>query len=289
MNIFPLENQAIWKELWDSAMENAPEKRPGHDPVKNWDQRAKGFAKRVDSPEAVRRREGIFSMLINAQALGPDTRVLDIGAGPGTWAIPIVEKTGARVTAVEPSLEMVEILKEKMEQKGIGPDQICIDPRAWQEVDVEKEGLSGQFDLVFASMSPGVNEPEPLDKAMRASRKFCYLSTFSGGGMRGSYNALWQKITGQELESVSWDFIYPFSYVYSLGYRPQINFETWSITNKEPIEEAVDNILFFVGGDVDVTPKIRKMVKDYVTRHAVNGFFHQDHTICQGIMLWQVA
>ena len=81
-------------------------------------------------------------------------------------------EAGATVTALEPSAGMVEILKEKMAEKGIGSDRICIDQRAWQDVDVEKEGLSGQFDLVFASMSPGVNDPETLDKAMRASRKF---------------------------------------------------------------------------------------------------------------------
>ncbi|WP_419657191.1 uncharacterized protein Dvar_63280 [Desulfosarcina variabilis str. Montpellier] len=86
--------------------------------------------------------------------------------------------------------------------------------------DAEKEGLACQFDLVFASMSPGVRDPETLKKAMQASRDFCYLNTFSGGSWRGCYNDLWQRITGQELESTSWDFIYPFTYVCSRGYRP---------------------------------------------------------------------
>ena len=289
MNLFPLKNQETWKDLWISVLKNAPEKRKDRDPVKNWDQRAKSFAKRVDSPESLLRKERIFSMLKEANALGQGTRVLDIGAGPGTWAIPMVEEEGATVTAVEPSSGMVEILKEKMAEKGIGSDRIQIDQRAWQDVDVEKEGFSGQFDLVFASMSPGVNDPETIDKAMAASRKFCYLSTFSGGGMRGSYNALWQKVTGRELESESWDFIYPFSYVYAKGYRPQIMFDTWSVARKEPVDEAVENIIFFVMGDEDVTSQTREKVKDYVATHAVDGFFHQEHTICQGIMLWQVA
>ncbi|GAB6145238.1 class I SAM-dependent methyltransferase [Desulfocicer niacini] len=288
MNLFPLKNKDTWKELWKNVLKNDPEKKPDRDHIKNWDQRAQGFAKRVDSPEAVLRKERIFSMLKDAGAFEAGTRVLDIGAGPGSWAIPMVE-AGATVTALEPSAGMVEILKEKMAEKGIGSDRICIDQRAWQDVDVEKEGLSGQFDLVFASMSPGVNDPETLDKAMRASRKFCYLSTFSGGGMRDGYNNLWQNVTGRELETVSWDFIYPFSYVYALGYRPRTDFITWSISRKEPIDEAVDNIIFFVRGAEDVTPEIREKVIAYVTEHAVNGFFHQEHTICQGIMLWQIA
>ena len=289
MKLFPLKNQETWKSLWYSALEKAPERKPGKNLVKNWDQRAKGFAKRVDTPEAIQRKTGIFDMLKSAGALKPGFRVLDIGAGPGSWALPMVEEVKARVTAVEPSSAMVEILKEKMKDKGIGSDQIIVDPRAWQDVDVEKEGLAGQFDLVFASMSPGVNDPKTLDKAMQASRKFCYLSTFSGGGMRGAYNSLWKKITGRDLESESWDFIYPFNYVYALGYRPQIHFDTWNITRKEPVDQAVENIIFFVMGAEDITAETREKVTQYVTRHAVNGLFQQDHRICQGIMLWQVA
>ena len=288
MNLFPLKNQDSWKALWNRVLKNAPEQQPGADPVKNWDQRARGFAKRVDSPEAVLRKERIFSMLKDAGAFEPGIRVLDIGAGPGAWAIPMA-KAGARVTALEPSRGMVEILQEKMAEEGIGADRICIDQRAWQDVDVEKEGFQGQFDLVFASMSPGVNDPETLDKAMKASRKFCYLSTFSGGGMRGSYNTLWQDITGRELEAEAWDFIYPFSYVYALGYRPKIDFQTWSVTRKDPVDEAIDNILFFVRGAEEITPDIRQKVGAYVNAHAVEGLFHQAHQVCQGIMLWQVA
>ncbi len=39
------------------------------------------------------------------------------------------------------------------------------------------------FALVFASMSPGVQDPETLEKVMQASRNFCYRSTFSGDGI----------------------------------------------------------------------------------------------------------
>ena len=89
---------------------------------------------------------------------------------------------------------------------------------------------------------------------MQASRNFCYLSTFSGGGWRSCYNDLWLRITGQELEPTSWDFIYPFTYVYALGYRPQIDFNVWTHDRKETIDEAVENISFFIQGITEVTP-----------------------------------
>ncbi|ACN16439.1 putative SAM-dependent methyltransferase [Desulforapulum autotrophicum HRM2] len=288
MNLFPLQNQTVWKDLWQKELKNDPETKKSQDHIKKWDQRAPSFDKRTVSPEAVLRKERILSMLEDAGALQAGNRILDIGSGPGNWAIPMVEM-GAEVVAVEPSGGMVKILKEKMAAKGIHSDQLRIDQRAWQDVDVEKEGLSGQFDLVFASMSPGVRDPETLNKAMKASRKFCYLSTFSGGGWRSCYNNLWQSITGQVLESSSWDFIYPFSYVYALGYRPQIDFNVWTHDRDETIDEAVENISFFVQGAVDVTPEIREKLKAHVTSQAVDGIFHQKQTICQGVMLWQIA
>jgi SAM-dependent methyltransferase len=227
-------------------------------------------------------------MLKDAGALQAGSRVLDVGAGSGNWAIPMAEM-GATVVALEPSGVMIEILKEKMAAKNIGPDQIHIIQQTWQDVDVKKEGWAGQFDLVFASMSPGVRDPETLEKLMQASRKFCYLSTFSGGGWRGCYNDLWLDITGEKLESTSWDFIYPFTYVYALGYRPLTDFNVWSHDREETIDEAVENIIFFIQGITDVTPEIRQKLKDHVTKQAVDGLFHQKQTICQGVMLWQVA
>jgi SAM-dependent methyltransferase len=291
MDLFPLSNQPVWEDLWRNTLKNDPEdpeKKGCEGPVEKWDQRARSFAKRTDSPEAQSRKEHIFSMLREAGALQAGSKILDIGAGPGNWAIPMVEM-GAEVVAVEPSGGMVDILREKIAAKGIDPDRIHIDQRAWQDVDVEKESLSGQFDLVFASMSPGVRDPETLDKAMRASRKFCYLSTFSGGGWRSGYNDLWQRATGQELEFTSWDFIYPFTYVYSRGYRPQIDFSVWHHDRKETVDEAIENIVFFVQGAVDVTPELREKLKAQVTHEAVDGIFHQEQSICQGMMLWQVA
>jgi len=288
MNLFPLNNQRAWKDLWLNELKNDPEKKSGTDHFKKWDQRARGFDKRSATSEAVSRKERILSILKEAGALRTGFHVLDVGAGSGNWAIPMAEM-GANVVALEPSGGMVEILREKMAAKGIGPDQIRIIQKTWQDVDVEKEGLAGQFDLVFSSMNPGVCDPATLEKLMQASRKFCYLSTFSGGGWRGCYNDLWLHITGQKIESTSWDFIYPFTYVYSLGYRPQIDFNVWSHDREETIDEAVENILFFIQGVTEVTPEIRQKLEAHVTDQAVDGIFHQAQTVCQGMMLWQVA
>ncbi|WP_321415395.1 class I SAM-dependent methyltransferase [uncultured Desulfobacter sp.] len=287
MNLFPLNNQSVWNNLWLNELKNAPEKNPGTDHYKKWDNRAQKFDKLSATPEAVARKERILSMLTQAGALQAGSRVLDVGAGSGNWAVSMAEM-GASVVALEPSSGMVEILRQKIDALGFGPDQIRIKQQTWQDLNLEKEGLAGQFDLVFSSMNPGVCDPTTLEKVMQASRKFCYLSTFSGGSPRSFYNNLWKDVTGQTLESTSWDFIYPFTYVYAQGYRPQIDFHVWTHDREETIDEAVENIVFFTQGITDVTPETHQKLKVYITGQAVNGIFHQKQTVCQGVMLWQV-
>ncbi len=85
-----------------------------------------------------------------------------------------------------------------MAEKGV--DNIRVIQDTWQDIHLDGEGLGDGFDLVFASMSPGVRDPETLQKMMTASNGFCYLSSFSGGGWRNSYNAMWKTLFGKELK-----------------------------------------------------------------------------------------
>ena len=274
--------------MWLNELKNDSEKKTDTTHYKKWDKRAPMFDKRSTTPEAVARKEQILSMLKKAGALKAGIRVLDVGAGSGNWAISMAEM-GASVVALEPSSGMVEILRQKIDALGFGPDQISVIQQTWQEVDLEKEGMAGQFDLVFSSMNPGVCDPVTLDKVMQASRNFCYLSTFSGGSPGSRYTDLFKQATGRTLERSSWDFIYPFTHVYAKGYRPQIDFNVWDLDRQETVDQAVENIIFFIQGMTEVTPQIREKLTAYVAGKAVDGKFYDKQTVCQGVMLWQVA
>lgn len=288
MTLFPLNKPSIWTNLWLNELKNDPEKKRDSTHYKKWDKRAQVFDKRSATPEAVARKERILSMLRNQGALKPGIRVLDVGAGAGNWAVSMAQM-GASVVALEPSSGMIEILKQKIDTLGFGPEQISIRQQTWQAVDLEKEGLAGQFDLVFSSMNPGVCDPVTLEKVMQASRNFCYLSTFSGGSPGSRYTDLFKQVTGRTLKGRSWDFIYPFTYLYAQGYRPQIDFNVWDFDREDNVDQAVENIIFFIQGMTEITPEIREKLTAYVTDKAVNGKFHDNQTVCQGVMLWQVA
>jgi SAM-dependent methyltransferase len=75
-------------------------------------------------------------------------RVLDIGTGPGTYAVPFAVR-GCRVTAVEPSPVMREALAENMREQNA--KNILVIPKRWEDVTVQE--LGEPFDVVIASYS----------------------------------------------------------------------------------------------------------------------------------------
>lgn len=76
------------------------------------------------------------------------SRVLDIGAGPGIYSVPLAGR-GCQVTAIEPSPLMRKALEENIHQNGV--TGITVIPKRWEDVTAEE--LDGSFDTVIASYS----------------------------------------------------------------------------------------------------------------------------------------
>jgi SAM-dependent methyltransferase len=85
---------------------------------------------------------------MNNMGIPAGSRVLDIGAGPGTYAVPLALQ-GCSVTAVEPSPVMRDLLKTRMKKEKV--KNITIIPARWE--DVELAALGETFDAVIASFS----------------------------------------------------------------------------------------------------------------------------------------
>ncbi len=85
---------------------------------------------------------------LKAMAIPDGSRVLDIGAGPGTFSLPLAAR-GCRVTVVEPSPIMREALNERLVQEKTAT--ITVIPKRWEDVRLEE--LGGPYDAVIASYS----------------------------------------------------------------------------------------------------------------------------------------
>jgi SAM-dependent methyltransferase len=75
-------------------------------------------------------------------------RVLDIGGGTGTHAIPLA-LAGCDVTVVEPAAAMREVLQKNLASSKAGP--VTVIPARWE--DISPDELGKPFDVVIASYS----------------------------------------------------------------------------------------------------------------------------------------
>jgi len=277
----------IWENIWESVINDPPKRHEKNTQrhLQRWDKKAKSFSERTTGTDASQRKQRIIKWLQNEGVLTKNAKVLDIGAGPGNWAIPFAQAV-SHVTALEPSKEMVTILKQRMDEYNI--NNITIDNRTWESVDLNEDQYDKQFDLVFASMTPGVNSPETLKKMIGASKNFCYLSCFSGQGWRESYSQLWHDIVGKPLGPNPGDIIYPFTVIYGMGFKPNLHFEKWTYVREDPVDIAIEDVLYFFEDYIDITDAIKKKVTETIKNQSTDGIFRNDKRVSQGIMLWQI-
>lgn len=106
----------------------------------------------------------------------PGDKVLDIGGGPGTIAIPLARQ-GAQVTVVEPAEGMSAILAENIKNEHVSGISIIRD--RWENFEVDQTGEL--FDHIVACFSLGMLDiEESIRKMIALSRGKIYLIWFSG-------------------------------------------------------------------------------------------------------------
>jgi 2-polyprenyl-3-methyl-5-hydroxy-6-metoxy-1,4-benzoquinol methylase len=114
-------------------------------------------------------------MTLNGLAVTRDSRVLDIGAGPGTLAIPLAPRVKS-VTAVEPGSGMVSIMQERAARERI--TNISCVQKQWEDVDPARN-LFGPYDVVIASLSLTMEDIQAaLEKMDSVAKGFVCLYWF---------------------------------------------------------------------------------------------------------------
>jgi len=152
-----------WNEVWKERMRLHRSSAGFADSLHVWkdEDNARRYDTLVQRDYGKRIRDTLDGLNVN-----PDSKVLDIGSGPGTLAIPLAERAG-EVTAVEPALGMVKVLRERIAEEGI--KNIRIVKKNWELVDTERE-LQGPYDIVIASLSLNMID---LKEAVRKMTAVC--------------------------------------------------------------------------------------------------------------------
>jgi SAM-dependent methyltransferase len=169
--------------------------------------------------------------------------VLDIGAGPGTLAVPLTA-LGCKVTVVEPAPPMHEALSAYKKIKDVSAD-IPIIAKVWEEVNPDE---IGRFDFVvssFAMSVPDLNEALlKMDQvALREVHIFWFLVEPPWGRIN---EALWTKLHnedfyGRPTADLVWNALYQAGIYANLEVLPLRDLHYYE-TFEEVLEEYVDRL-----------------------------------------------
>jgi SAM-dependent methyltransferase len=164
------------------------------------------------------------------QGLKPEDIVLDIGAGTGRWTIPLAGVV-SRVTAVEPSKAMSDILISNAVEAGVA-GKIKLIPDTWESATVKKHDVV----ICFHAMYMSADFKAFIHKIESHARKYCYL------GIRhfpidGIIQELALKIHGSRHDSPN--FIVAYNALYQLGIYANVSMEDLRQTWTDPtLEDA---------------------------------------------------
>jgi SAM-dependent methyltransferase len=233
----------LWKELvekqgpfWnrDKRSENNQDK---------WQDRARVFYQRVTErwkrPDP--HRDFIISVI---KAYGSDATLLDIGAGTGAWAI-LLSRYVRKVTAIEPSAEMREILIENLERESITNVEIV--DRFWPIQGIELH------DFTLASHSVyGCEDIRGFITAMNeATSKMCFM-LLRAPDHNGIMAMAAKRIWGHPYDSPNFQVAY--NAMLQMDMFPNVLMENkgmWPGWTNTSFDEAFDRIRLRFGLDKD--------------------------------------
>jgi SAM-dependent methyltransferase len=226
-----------WNDLWRTTMErHLASKHIGKEDL-YWSSRERvaqfnGHIKKNDWAKGRR--------IMESMDISPRSRVLDIGAGPGTLVIPLA-RIVSHVTAVEPAPYMIEFLEKNIREESV--ENVDYLQKAWEEVDPEDD-LGGDYDIVVASYSLGMYDiRSAIEKMVDISTGYVYLLWFSGlTSWDELYLKAWPRIHGHEyLPGPKVNILY--NVLYDMGIYPTMEVTKMEMAmTYDSVDDAVDEL-----------------------------------------------
>jgi SAM-dependent methyltransferase len=276
----------FWESEWIAEKKRSlyEVRQKNIDQAEWWNRRAPGFNARHGEKRKGGSCGNILEMIHRSGFVDPKTWMLDIGCGPGNYAIPLAARF-EKVVALDTSPEMLSILETRARDMGIrNIETVCM---PWEDVDLDGMNWRGRFGLVAAIKSPGIRDVETLRKMIDASMSGCF---YSGFVLREDYAQadIWQLTFREKMPPVSADAFYVYHLVHAMGYLPSIELRRYRSGSLDDIETAKENLALMMAPYEDPSGMMAERISEYVMEKSTDGRFEKIVRSEEGSVLWSV-
>ena len=270
---------ALWRELQE-AQARGWRTDGARDPEDVWRDKARAFAagvaRRWSTPDSSR---GTVAAWLDAH---PGSSVVDVGAGTGAWAA-FLAGHARRVTAVEPSPAMVEVMKETLAAARVTNVEVVAAP--WPDAPVESHDVA----LCSQAMFGFADFPAFVRSLERVTRHHVFL-VVRAPVMDGIMAEISQRVWGQPYDSPNFQVGY--NALLQLGIFPDVVMEDtglWEPWSSASPGEAVAEVKrrFGLAEPCEHDAFLHDLMERRLT--AVDGRYEWPRGVRSALVHWDVA
>ena len=262
--------------MWDSVIPLSPYRALSVDRsriVRHWDD----YASLYDSDPVSETDERTWEILMSDGLVPVGSRVLDIGCGTGSltrrFAI-----AGTDVLGLDISPVMLDLARSKCSSLT-NASFTCQD---WLSFNSDND-----YDLVFSSFCPAVDDISSIFRMESFSRGRCCLVSLSGPSHDDLILDILRDIGHHGLSFECYDPIYPYSVLKEMGRGPTLRYFPFITESVADTEELIGELIFRISLFQDIDRHTEDVIRNTVNERAVAGVISVKRTRTVSILHWR--
>lgn len=252
-----------------------------------WDSAASNFNHRVNDNNSTihnTKADKLLDFLEQRNILNAETKVLDIGCGPGRYASEFAKRAN-HITAIDISSKMIQFAKQNTADEYL--DRAYYETADWKVLDLSARGWQKKYDLVFASMTPGISSSNTLLKMCEASKGYCFMSGCIDRKDEVA-DQLYRAISGKEPMRRGKNLYYALNILFLSGYYPEIIYHDTEIEQVLTMEQAIKSYDMMLKMRKQTSPDMTNRLTSYLESIATNGLITEKWRAKVAWILWKV-
>lgn len=222
-------------------------------------------------------RGKVVSDLYEMGVLKKESSLLDIGCGPGLFAVPLAGYVRT-VCGMDSSAGMLKRLSDSATEAGLS--NVTTLQSDWDEYIPD-----GKFDVAFASLCPPTNSPESLMKMESCCGRFCvYISSINE--TEGIHVKVWRRL-GREYSFRGYNTQYPLGFLQGIGRDVEMRVYEQKSDKHVPYDKALEMELRRVNSYRGDSAEAEEAVRHVLDGMSEDGEIYYGDTMRIGMLVWE--